>query len=264
MSADRQLLAGRVAVIAGGGRGIGASLSELFASLGASTVVVDLEQERAQEVAERIGAEGGVALPVCADLRDPAQIAELVDSACKAFGTIDVLVNNAGGSFQYVGRKPLTEYADEDWDHIVDRNLRYVFLTSRAVIPVMIAGGGGSIVNIATIIGMVASPFMAAYGAAKAGVINLTRTLAVEFGPQGIRANSISLGHIEVPAGAGAPDRDAAGVLPLRRFGAPAEIAQVAAFLASDMSSYVTGENIVVDGGASALNVFTLSHTSAR
>ena len=257
------LLDGRVAVIAGGGRGLGASLSETFAGLGAQVAVVDIEEGRARDVVEGIRGKGGEAVAICADLRDPVQIDAMVERAREEFGKIDVLVNNAGGSFEYIERKPMAEYSDEDWDQLIDRNLRYVFLASRAVVPVMAAGGGGSIVNIATIFAMLASPFMSAYGVAKAGVVNLTRTIAVEYGPQGIRANSISLGHIEGPAGKRAPDSKAAGMLPLRRYGSSDEVAQVAAFLASDMSSYMTGENIVVDGGASALNVFTLSLTSA-
>ena len=258
-----QLLDGRVALIAGGGRGIGASLCEVFAEHRAKVAVIDIEPDRAQRVAERLRAAGADAIAVQADLRIPTEVQTSVDTVCDAFGTIDVLVNNAGGSFAYVKRKRTDEYTDEEWDEIVERNLRYVFLTTRAVIPIMAAAGNGSIINISSILGVCGSPSMAAYGAAKAGVNNLTRTLAVECGPLGIRVNSISLGHIDVPAGQGAPDHGAAGALPLRRFGTPDEVAQVAAFLASDNSSYLTAGDITLDGGASALNVFTLARTSA-
>ena len=207
----RGLLEGRVAIIAGGGRGIGASLSSVFAAHGARVVVVDINEARARGVAEEIRDRGGTALDVCADLRLTEGVQFIVETTVNAFGTIDALVNNAGGSFAYVGRKPTTDYTDDDWDSIVERNLRYVFLMSRAVLPVMTEGGGGAIVNISSTLGIFGSGLMAAYGAAKAGVNNLTQSLAVEYGPAGIRVNSLSLGHIEVPAGKGASDLGAAG-----------------------------------------------------
>lgn len=256
------MLDGRAALIAGGGRGLGAALCEVFAAHGARVAVIDIDHERAEQVAARIRKAGGVALPIRADLTDPDDVQKLIDTARGEFGTIDALVNNAGGSFALVGRKPTTDYSEAEWDQIVNINLRYVFLMSRAVAPVMIEGGGGAIVNIGSILGINGSPLMAAYGAAKAGLINLTKSLAAELGPSGIRANSISLGHVEVPAGTGAPDHGAAGRLPLRRFGEPTEVAQAAAFLAGDLASYVTGVDITLDGGASTLNVFTLSLTS--
>ncbi|HTX07850.1 MAG TPA: SDR family NAD(P)-dependent oxidoreductase [Solirubrobacteraceae bacterium] len=257
------LLEGRVAIIAGAGRGIGASLSTVFAQQGAKVVAVDVDSQRAREISESVDASGGTAMGICADLRDPDAVTSIVEQTVASFGAIDALVNNAGGSFAYVGRKPITRYTEQDWDDILERNLRYVFLMSRAVVPVMARGDGGTIVNISSTLGIYGSALMVAYGAAKAGVNNLTRSLAVEFGPSGIRVNSLSLGHIEVPAGKGAPDDGSASALPLRRFGSPDEVAQVAAFLASDLASYVTGADITLDGGASALNVFTLSHTSA-
>jgi 3-oxoacyl-[acyl-carrier protein] reductase len=253
------LLAGRVAIVAGGGgAGIGAAVSRALAAAGASVVVVDIERAASQKVCDQIAAAGGRALPVVADVREPASAGAIVAAARGGFGRIDVLATVAGGMTAHAEFRPLVEWSEADWDKIVSLNLRYVFLLARAVIPAMIEqGDGGSIVNVTSISGVFGAPNHAAYGAAKAGLIHLTKSLCLEYGPAGIRANAVSPGAIETPATdkamAGRQRSHVTAVTPLGRAGRPEDIARAVLFFASPLASYVTGQMLLVDGGASAI-----------
>lgn len=245
------LLDGKIALVAGGGRGIGQAICERLAGAGALVGVGDISLDRAEETVAAIEARGGSAFAVAGDVRNVADVEAMVSEVQRRGGRIDILVNNAGGAYLYAERLPLAEWSEESWDEIIGRNLRYVFLTCRAVISRMVQqGGGGSIVNVASIDGVVSSPFVSAYGAAKAGVISLTRTLAAEYGEHGIRVNAFAPGYVKTPAAAKSDTPEMRSRIPLGRPGTIEEAANVALFFASDLSSYVTGQTLLLDGGA--------------
>jgi NAD(P)-dependent dehydrogenase (short-subunit alcohol dehydrogenase family) len=250
---DTELLRDRVAIVAGGGRGNGAAISLTLGGAGARVAVVDVEQSRADHTVDEIEQAGGEAIAVVADVRSPVGVRQIVDRTATTFGSIDVLVNNAGGMNQYAPFRALGDWTDDAWDDIVNRNLRYVFLMCRAVIPVMQATGG-SIVNISSLSGVVSSPWHAGYGAAKAGIVNLTRSIAVEYGPSGIRANAVAPGAILTPATEDklTPEEveKYTTMVPVSRVGRPQDIANAVLFFASDLSAYVSGQLLVVDGAA--------------
>ncbi|MBA2357912.1 MAG: glucose 1-dehydrogenase [Actinobacteria bacterium] len=239
-------LAGKHAIVTGGGSGIGRAISRRFATEGAAVVVADLIGERAEEVAVEIG---GTA--VQADVTVAADVARLVESA----GRVDVLVNNAGGGMA----DDLLEITEEQWDADVNLNLKSAFLCSKALLPGMIERGSGVIVNVSSVNGMA---FFAnePYSAAKAGLINLTRSMAVRYGRHGIRAVAIAPGTIRTPLWQERIDKEPAIFdrlvrwYPLRRVGEPEDVANAVAFLASDDASWITGEVLRVDGGLLAGN----------
>ena len=239
-------LEGKRAIVTGGGSGIGRATCRRFAAEGATVVVADLIAERAEEVAAEIG---GAA--VQADVTVAADVARLVDAA----GRIDVLVNNAGGGMA----DDLLEISEEEWDTDVAVNLKSAFLCSKAVLPGMIERGSGVILNISSVNGMA---FFAnePYSAAKAGLINLTRSMAVRYGRHGIRAVAIAPGTIRTPLWQERVDKEPAIFerlirwYPLRRVGEPEDVANAAVFLASDDASWITGEVLRVDGGLLAGN----------
>jgi NAD(P)-dependent dehydrogenase (short-subunit alcohol dehydrogenase family) len=239
-------LEGKRAVVTGGGSGIGRATCRLFAAEGATVVVADLLGERAEEVAAEIG---GTA--VQADVTVALDVARMVEAA----GRIDVLVNNAGGGMA----DDLLEISEEEWDTDVTVNLKSAFLCSKAVLPGMIERGSGVILNISSVNGMA---FFAnePYSAAKAGVINLTRSMAVRYGKHGIRAVAIAPGTIRTPLWQERIDKEPEIFerlirwYPLGRVGEPEDVAKAAVFLASDDASWITGEVLRVDGGLLAGN----------
>jgi meso-butanediol dehydrogenase/(S,S)-butanediol dehydrogenase/diacetyl reductase len=239
-------LDGKAAIVTGGGSGIGRAICERFAAEGASVVVADIAGDRAEEVAAAIG---GRAVP--ADVKVAGDVARMVAAADR----VDVLVNNAG----YGTANDLLTIDEEAWDDEVAMNLKAAFLCSKAALPGMIERGGGVIVNIASVNGLA---FFAnePYSAAKAGMINLTRSMAARYGPYGIRAVAIAPGTIRTPLWQERVDKEPAIFerlvrwYPLRRVGEPADIAAAAAFLASDDASWITGEVLRVDGGLLAGN----------
>jgi NAD(P)-dependent dehydrogenase (short-subunit alcohol dehydrogenase family) len=259
-------LHGRRAVVVGAGRGIGAAIAIALAGAGARVAVVDLDPERADTVVAEVEAAGGDAFPLVADVRSAAAITDLFASAHERLGGIDILVNNVGGMTAYAEWARVEDWTEEAWDQIVERNLRYVFLACRAVVPLMRAAGAGAVVNLASLSGMTSSPRHAAYGAAKAGIVNLTSSLAAEYGPSGIRCNAVAPGAIATEANAAIlPDDVLDGLktsIPLGRAGRPDEIASAVLFLASDAASYVNGQTLLVDGGATA--VYPLAIPAAR
>jgi NAD(P)-dependent dehydrogenase (short-subunit alcohol dehydrogenase family) len=255
-SPGQPLLADKIAMIAGGGRGIGEATTRILSAAGAAVAVVDLEAERAEAVAASLTESGARAIPVVADLRDEASAQNAIDATVTEFGGLDVLANVAGGMQQYGTWQHTHLWTTEAWDTIVHLNLRYVFWLCRGAIPLMEARGGGSIVSVTSISGVFGSPNHSAYGAAKAGLIHLTKTLAVEYGRSGIRVNAVSPGAIVTPATASTMSAERVATLsettPLQRPGRPEDIARAILFLASPMAEYITGQMILVDGGVNA------------
>jgi meso-butanediol dehydrogenase/(S,S)-butanediol dehydrogenase/diacetyl reductase len=251
---DQAMLRDKVAIVTGGGSGIGKATAEYFAQEGAKVVVVDWNAASGQETAATIVNAGGQAVLCHADVSIAAQVAAAVGTAVERFGRLDILVNNA--AIQILSK--LVETSEADWDRTHSVNLKGVFLGCKYAIPAMKKGGGGAIVNIASVLGIVADPDLAAYCAAKGGVISLTRVAALTYGADGIRVNCICPGDVETPLVEEYfnKDHDPAKLrseiyskYALRRIASPNEVARVAAFLASSQSSFMTGSAVVMDGG---------------
>ena len=240
----------RVAIITGGGRGIGKTMAEYFAMVGAHIVIAEIDQKTCEEAVKDIRALGRKSLPVVVDVTNSKQIAKMVEATKKEFGRIDILVNNAG-VFKPI--TPVTQITDEDWDWILRVNLTGTFLCSRAVSRVMIDQKKGNIINIASAAGTRANPGLAHYSASKAGIINFTQTLSTELARYHIRVNCIIPAAIESVLGAAmrgsAEERVKRAGIPLGRVGYPEDVALAAIYLASDASDYVTGTSIDVRGG---------------
>jgi len=250
-------LEGQVAVVTGAGRGIGKPIALALAEAGADVVVAARTAQDIEKTAAEVRARGRRALAVPTDVRLADQVDGLMKRALAEFGRIDVLVNNAGGTFLAA----TVDLSEKGWDSIIRENLSSVFLCSKAGASAMIPQEKGAIINISSVAGVVSSPINSPYGAAKAGVINFTRTLALELAPHNIRVNSIAPGSIETEVYAAIREKEPeqmrrrADTIPIRRFGRPEEIASSVVFLASEASSYITGQTIVVDGGCSVINV---------
>jgi len=250
-------LEGKKAVVTGGAGGIGRATSLAFATEGASVAVVDLNGEAAQAVADEIRAAGGTAIAIAADVSSEPDIERVVATAQQAFGGIDVVFNNAG----IIRRTTAVETTVEEWDRVFGVNVRAIFLMCKHVVPIMAAAGGGSIVNTGSGWGLKGGGQAISYCASKGAVVNMTRALAIDHGPQGIRVNSVNPGDVDTGMlrdEARQLGQDQAGFLaeaaerPLNRMGQPREIAAAVVWLASDDSSYVTGAALVVDGGGIA------------
>lgn len=249
-------LAGEIALVTGGGSGIGRAIALRFASEGATVIAIDVDEAAAMQTAA-LAAESGaeiVALP--ADVSQADEVREAMEAVAGRWGHLDVLCNNAGIYLSGKGDTLVHELDEAVWDQVLGVNLKGVFLCTKYAIPLMLAGG--SIVNIASIAGLIGRDTAQAYVASKGGVIALTRSLAVHYAPQGIRANAICPGRVDTPLVAddyATPEvREAfARAHPLGRFGAPEDIANLALFLASDESAWITGAHYVIDGGYTAL-----------
>ncbi len=258
-------LEGKVAWITGGGAGIGKAVSMRFAKEGAKVVVLELDRERGESVVEAIKRAGGEAELVVGSATDETNVNRALDVALKSYGGLDILVNNA---YSCHGTKVLD--IDPDlWDRNIEGCLKSAYLCSRAALPRMIDRGGGSIVNISSV-NAIMSFGESAYSAAKAGVISLTKTTAVDYGPAGVRVNAICPGTIITEGWQHVLDKDPeiferiAEVYPLKRVGRPEEIANVALFLASDEASFVTGAVVVADGGVTSGNPAFLDHVEGK
>lgn len=246
---------GKVALITGAGRGIGRATVERLAGEGAAVAVLDIDGTVAEETAEALRQAGSRALALCADITDHAAGRAAVEEALATFQRLDVLVNNAART----AKGSLEQTGPEDWEYEIRGTLTGAFLMSRAVLPHMVARGRGAIVNVGSVNGLLAlgNP---AYSAAKAGLINLTKSLATEYGRRGIRANVVSPGTVrtEAPSWRERLQRDPrvfeklARWYPVGRVGEPADIAAAIAFLAADEAAFVNGANLVVDGGLTA------------
>jgi NAD(P)-dependent dehydrogenase (short-subunit alcohol dehydrogenase family) len=247
------LLDGKVAVVTGGGAGIGRGITERFASEGARVLVVDIDGVLAAESAD---AAGNDALACVVDVRERGSGETIVGTALDHFGRVDILVNNVG--HYGGGRKAFHESTDAEWDDLYRVNLEHVFHCSRAVLPVMLGQGGGGIINVSTIEAFRAIPTRAVYSAFKAGITGFTRSLAVEYARHTIRVNAIApdvTETVQVPYSKWLKPGEEALIpqwVPLGRFGQPSDVAGAAVFLASDLSAFITGTTIHVDGGTFA------------
>ncbi len=247
-------LEGKTALISGGARGQGAVEARLFAREGAQVVIGDILDDEGARVANEIEDSGGGALYVHLNVTDPGDWRKAVDEAVTRFGMLNVLVNNAG---IWRGGK-VEDTSDEEWDAVMEVNAKGVFLGTRESIPAMRKAGGGSIVNISSTAGLVGSDRATAYVASKGAVRLLTKATAVQYAKEGIRANSIHPGPIdtemihEIWRQLGHDRETSAGRSPLGRIGTSEDVANCALFLASDESSYMTGSELVVDGGYTA------------
>ena len=252
---------GKVALISGAGSGIGRATALGFAARGARVAVADIDGARAAAVAAEIASAGGGAVAITADAGTAAGVEAMVAGAVGAFGGLDILHNNAFGQPALPpGQSRLAFTGDVDekvWTHVIDLALTGVFRATKRAIPELLARGGGAIVNTASISGLFADFAIAAYNAAKAGVVNLTRVTAIEYASRGIRVNCVCPGAIDTPLLR--PSLSVPGfaegtlsAIPMRRLGRPEEMANVVMFLASDLASYMTGAAVVADGGLTA------------
>jgi NAD(P)-dependent dehydrogenase (short-subunit alcohol dehydrogenase family) len=248
---------GKTALITGGGTGIGRACALLFAREGASVAIGGRRKDPLDAVVGEIEAAGGKALALTCDVTDRASAEAAVSATTKQFGRLDVLVNNAGA----VVVAALDQTSDEDWNRVLAVNLTGTFYVSRAALPALRKAGGGSIVNIGSILGLISRKQRAAYSAAKSGVAGLTRAMALDHAHENIRVNCICPSIIETELGlqsiAKAPDPDGerkrrAAEIPLGRLGKPEDAAQMALYLASDESAWVTGTALPLDGGLTA------------
>ncbi len=238
---------GKRAIVTGGGHGIGAAIARRLAGEGAAVLVCDIHREHAEAIASEIGGDGGTAIGFAADVRVRTDVERAVDKAMSGLGGLDVIVNAAG----IMDRMPFLEATDEHWRRVLDTNLYGTFLFGQIGARAMIAQGhGGTIVNIASTSGVFGGQGRAAYGASKAGVINLTQTMAIELAPHDILVNAVVPGPTKTRPEQGATiGPSVAARMPLKRFGRPEEIAAVAAFLASGEASFTTGHIVGADGG---------------
>jgi len=251
--AEKGRLTGSVAIVTAGGQGIGETICKTFAREGASVAIVDVNRAEAERVSKEIQGSGGKALVLISDVTRTQAVQDMVKSVVDQFGTVDILVNAAGG-FHHLA--PITDITDEEWDRVITLNLKTCFLCSRAVAPIMMAQKKGRIVNIASGSGIAPNPFAATYlpyGAAKAGVINMSKILARDLGPYGITVNAISPGTTATPRVVKVRDaasrKRIAEQNPMRNLVEPQDSAEAALFLASPEARYITGINLNVNAG---------------
>jgi NAD(P)-dependent dehydrogenase (short-subunit alcohol dehydrogenase family) len=244
-------LTNKSCIVTGGGQGIGKAVCMAFAKEGASVLVADMVSQTAKQVSDEIKTTGGKCAAFELDVSNPGQVKEMVEFALKNFGSIDVLANVAG----IAKRSAIEDLSEEDFNRVIAVNLKGTFLCCQAVGREMIKRGGGAIVNIASVAGHTPQVYLGAYGPSKAGVLSLTRLMSLEWAKHHIRVNSISPGPINTPLVEKVYYTEALRFkrtrsIPMNRFGNPEEIAAGAVFLASDASSYITGADIVIDGGS--------------
>jgi NAD(P)-dependent dehydrogenase (short-subunit alcohol dehydrogenase family) len=247
-------MSGRVALVVGASKGIGAATAEAFAAAGAAVVLAARDTTALKAVADGIEARGGRALAVGADVTDAGSMRHLVEAALAAFGRLDAAFNNASAGPMPA---PLADIDPDEFDLGIATNIRGTFLGMKFQIPAMLASGGGAIVNMASIAGLNGTANLAAYVAGKAGIIGLTKVAALDYADQGIRVNVVAPGPIltyHLEAAGPQAQRGAALSTPMRRVGAPAEVARAVLWLCSEESSFITGTVVPIDGGQAAGN----------
>jgi 3-oxoacyl-[acyl-carrier protein] reductase len=238
-------LSGRAALVTGSTRGIGRAIAQTLSAAGARVAIVGRDQARAQSVAADISPE---ARGFSCDVADVASVTAMVDAVEKEFGAVDILVNNAGLTRDNI----LFRIKDEDWDAVIDANLRGAFIAIRAASRGMMKRRWGRIINIASVVGLVGNKGQSNYAASKAGLIGLTKSVAKELASRNILANVVAPGFIETDMTKSMTEEAKKTLftqIPLERLGTPSDVANVVAFLSSDVSSYITGQVFVVDGG---------------
>jgi 3-oxoacyl-[acyl-carrier protein] reductase len=238
-------LSGRTALVTGSTRGIGRGIAESLAAAGARVAVVGRDEARSREAADAISED---ARGFACDVGDPVSVTNLVEAVEREFGAIDILVNNAGLTRDNI----LFRIKDEDWDAVIDTNLRGAFLAIRAASRGMMKRRWGRIISIASVVGLVGNKGQANYAASKAGLIGMTKSVAKELASRNVLANVVAPGYIETDMTAAIADEAKAALfaqIPLGRLGTPQDIASLVTFLASDAAAYITGQTFVVDGG---------------
>ncbi|MBP1990332.1 SDR family NAD(P)-dependent oxidoreductase [Paenibacillus eucommiae] len=250
-------LVGKTALITGAGSGIGRATALLFAERGARVVVLDVNRESSEDVVDEIRQKGGTGLAVTADVGNEAAMKQAVADTISSFGTLDVLVNNA--AVQIMG--PLHEFTEAQFDQIISVNMKGVFFGCKYTLPVMMKQKAGVVLSVSSVLGLVGDPDLGIYGATKGAVIALTKSLAVAYGPYGIRVNCVCPGDVNTPLVKQffdfQPDPEEAKAqvyrhYPLRRIAEPKEVATTLGFLASEDASFISGSHLFVDGGLSA------------
>lgn len=249
---------GKVAVVTGGASGIGYATAKLFTKVGMKVALLDINESLVHEKANELSADASSAVGYKCDVTSEEDCKRVTEDIVRKFGRIDVLFNNAG----IITRKTVVDHTSEEWDRVVNVSLKGVFLLSKYVIPVMERSGGGSIINTGSGWGLKGGDNSASYCAAKAGVVNLTRAMAIDHGPSKIRVNSINPGDTDTPLLRGEAKqlnvdeeaflKSSGADRPLERIGTPDDIAKSVLFLASDLAGWVTGSALVVDGGGLA------------
>ena len=241
-------LADKVAMVTGAAQGIGKAVALLLARNGADIVVSDVNVEKAEETAKEVQALGRKALAIKVDVAKLGDVEKMVEGILAQFGKVDILVNNAG-----IARdKLILRMTEEDWDAVLNINLKGTFNCTKAVVRHMSKQKGGKIVNIASVVGEMGNPGQGNYAASKAGVIGFTKTIAREFAQRGINVNAIAPGYIETPMTDALPEKakeELKRLIPMDRLGKPEDVAEAVLFLVSEASSYITGQVLNVNGG---------------
>ena len=255
-------LEGKVAIITGAGSGVGAACMKIFAAEGAKVVGVSRTKSNLEEVLAEVTDAGGEGHVVAVDLADPASASKVIDETVKKFGRLDILVNSAGVGYNHEKNSPgsmadVVNTTIEKWDEVMRINLSSMFLMCKAALPTMIRQKSGSIVNVTSISGYQGLPGAHTYTAAKAGMINLTRSMCVSYAKDGIRANAIAPGFIDTRMvadfmGLFDTEEQADAITPMRRAGTPEEMAYGCLYLASDEAGYCNGSILTIDGGTTA------------
>jgi 3-oxoacyl-[acyl-carrier protein] reductase len=238
----------KVAIVTGGGQGIGRATAMTFAREGAKVVVADMNEEATKAVADEITSSGGQAIPVVVNVAQADSVDAMVQATVDWGGTIDVLVNNAG----ITKDSRLQKMGEDAWDAVINVNLKGVWLCGKAASAKMLEQGSGSIINASSIVGLYGNFGQSNYAATKGGVIAMTQTWAIEMGPKGVRVNAIAPGFTMTPMLETVPQKvldDISSKTPMRRLGTPEDIANAYLFLASDESSFITGQVLAVSGG---------------